>query len=303
MIPPLVLGIDLGGTQLRVALLDQHGTILRREARYTERAGGPEVIVEQINKLANAVIAGDKTRVVAVGVSAPGPLDSDQGRVIEIPTLPGWTNFPLRQVLSDEFKRPVVLENDGIAGAFGEWKFGEGRGVDNLVYVTVSTGIGGGIVADGNLLRGRRGMAGHLGHMMIDVDGPLCMCGGKGCFEVLASGSALNAAAIAGGYLDGKSVTEAARRGDARAIVILDNEADMLGYGFTSLLHLYSPQRLIVGGGVAAALDLMSVRIAAQVQHLAMRPFRSVEIVGAGLANNSSLVGAAMLALSPSDHK
>ena len=132
-----------------------------------------------------------KQRIAGVGVSAPGPLDSETGTIIAIPTLPGWEEFPLATTLAREFGLPVVVENDGIAAANGEWRFGSARELRHFVYVTVSTGIGGGVVVDGRLLHGRRGLAGHVGHMVIAPDGPLCSCGARGCFEALASGSAL----------------------------------------------------------------------------------------------------------------
>lgn len=294
----LALGIDLGGTQLRVAVVDGHGRVLRREAVRTDVNGGPLHIIAQMQRLADDLAASDWKDIAAIGVCAPGPLDSEQGQVIDIPTLPGWQNFPLRRALEEKFSRPAAIENDGIAAAYGEWKFGAGQGLDHLVYVTVSTGIGGGVVADGRLLRGRRGMAGHVGHMMIAENGPRCLCGGSGCFEVLASGSALNLAARAKGFDGAQAAVAAARGGDAVALAVLDREADVLGYGFASLLHLYSPQRMIVGGGVSQALDLMLPRIRAGIERHAMPPFRAVEIVTAALGDNAGLAGAASLALS-----
>ena len=297
MAAPLALGIDLGGTNLRVAVVDAAGTILRRNSVPTEVAGGPEAIIAQITSLARNLGGADWERVSTVGVAAPGPLDSDAGVILGIPTLPGWEDYPLHKVLVEKFQRPVVLENDGIAAAFGEWKSGAGQGFSHMVYVTVSTGIGGGVVADNRLLRGRRGMAGHVGHMLIASDGPRCACGAIGCFEAFASGTAFSAAARHAGFADAASAVAAARLSDSSAIAVVNREADLLGYGFASLLHLYAPQRLIVGGGVSEALDLMQPRIKAQLNLHAMLPFRDIEIVRAGLGDNSGLVGAAMLAM------
>ncbi len=298
---PLALAFDLGGTQLRAAVVDGQGQVKCRAAVPTDVAGGPSAIVADMLRLATEVMANDRRRIVAAGVSAPGPLDSDTGTVIDIPTLQGWANFPLKRVLGEKLAMPVVLENDGIAAAFGEWKHGAGRGLSHLVYVTVSTGIGGGVIADGRLLRGRRGMAGHIGHMMIARDGPACTCGGTGCFEALASGTAFSAAARAAGYADAKSVVEAARHGDARAGVVVAGEADLLGYGLASLHYLFSPERIVIGGGVSQALDLMAPRIREQIKRLVMAPFRDVEVVAAELGDNAGLVGVASLAASQ-DH-
>ena len=296
--PPLALGIDLGGTQLRVAAIDAMGHVARRVAVPTDVAGGPVAIVGQMLRLAEEAIGDDRQRVVAAGVSAPGPLDSETGTIIDMPTLPGWKDYPLRRVIGENLSMPVILENDGIAAAFGEWKYGAGRGLSHFVYVTVSTGIGGGVVADGRLLRGWRGMAGHVGHMMIAQDGPRCSCGGTGCFEALASGTAFNAAARAAGYGDAKAAVQAARNGDPLAGAVVAREADLLGYGFASLLCLYSPQRLIVGGGVSQALDVMAPRIHDRIRRLAMPPFCEIDIVAAELGDNAGLAGAAGLAIS-----
>ena len=252
----------------------------------------------QMERLTGEVSGSAK--IAAAGICAPGPLDSDSGTVIGISTMPGWEDVPLRDLMSKRLGLPVVLENDGIAAANGEWRFGAARNLKHLVYVTVSTGIGGGVVADGKLLRGRRGMAGHVGHMIVAPDGPMCTCGARGCFEALASGSALGAAgrlALADEKVTAAAVTAAARGGNRVALDLLDTFARRLGIGFTSLMHLYSPERLVMGGGVAHAFDLMAPRIRETVAANTMAPFRDVEIVAAALGDNAGLVGVAALAL------
>ena len=293
----LTLGIDLGGTQLRAAVINMQGEILSRAAVSTDVAGGPNAIIAQMVKLSAEVCGLYSDRIIGAGVSSPGPLDLENGRTSELPTLPGWLDFPLRETLVQKLNLPVVLENDGVAAANGEWKFGAGRGLNNLVYVTVSTGIGGGVVVDGHLMHGRRGMAGHVGHMMIDPDGPICGCGGRGCIEAIAAGPAFSANARKAGFTDGKHAVEAARNGDPRAKALVEKEAEWLGYGFVSLLHLYSPDVLIVGGGMSSALDLMMHGIRNQIDHYAMPAFRNVEVVKAALGDNAGLIGAAALAM------
>ena len=293
----LTLGIDLGGTQLRAAVIDRKGELLHRAAVATDVAGGPHVIIAQMVKLAAEVGAGFEGRISAAGVSSPGPLDLENGRTSDLPTLPGWLNFPFRDTLSEKLLLPVVLENDGVAAANGEWKFGAGRGLNNLVYVTVSTGIGGGVVVDGHLMHGRRGMAGHVGHMMVDPEGPICGCGGKGCIEGIAAGPAFAANAQKAGFKDGKHAMDAARAGDAKALALVAKQAEWLGYAFASLLHLYSPEILVVGGGMSAALDLLMQGIRNQITRYAMPAFRDVEVVPAALGDNAGLVGAAALAM------
>ncbi len=309
----LAIGIDLGGTQVRCALVNDSGRVLARAARLTDVAGGPERVIKQIHDLIAELSVGTEGPVRAVGISAPGPLDSEAGLILHIPTLPGWDNIPLRDRLAADLSLPVVLENDGIAAAFGEWQHGAGQGCRHLVYATVSTGIGGGVVVDGRLIHGRRGMAGHVGHFQIMPDGPLCSCGASGCFEALASGTALGKAGRAaaernpssalglalgeGESLGALEVVEAARQGDSVAQALLAQEAEYLGIGFSSLIHLYSPEVVIMGGGVAAAFDLLEDGIRRVIARQAMAAFRDVRLVKAGLGQNSGLVGAAKLAL------
>lgn len=297
MTEPLALGVDIGGTQLRVALVDELGQIVARAAGRTNVHGGPQANVAEIVALAASLGFSSSPRdVVAVGISAPGPLDSEIGAILDIPTLPGWNLFPLRRALGDAFGLPAWLENDGIAAAFGEWKFGAGRDCRHFVYVTVSTGIGGGVVIDGRLLHGRRGMAGHIGHISLDDQGPRCACGAIGCFEALAAGSALTNAARATGFADAAALVTAARNGDAPALELLAHEAELLGRGFATLAHVYSPERIVMGGGVAQAFDLLAPGIFGSLRRRAMAPFRDIEVVKAALGDNAGLVGAAALA-------
>jgi glucokinase len=299
----LALGIDLGGTQLRAALVSAKGEVVKRSSVATNVAGGPDAILAQMVHLATDIGSDNGTIIDTIGVSAPGPLDTDTGVVLEIATMPGWVHYPLRQKLKDALNRPIILENDAISAAFGEWKFGAGAGVKNLVYVTVSTGIGGGMIVDGHVLRGNRGMANHVGHMMIDPNGPRCGCGGIGCFEALASGTNFALAGRAKGFADGHAIVEAARKNDSGALALVAQEAEYLAYGFASLIHLYSPERLIIGGGVSNALDLMLEPIKRRVAELIMPPFRGVEISGSALGDNSGLIGAAGLALEAPVHR
>ncbi len=296
---------------MRAALVGADGTVRTRAGERTDVGGGPPGVLRQMQRLVGAVTAGQSAQTIAgIGISAPGPLDTNTGTIFTIPTLPGWDGYPLRDAAQTALGYPVVVENDGIAAAYGEWRHGAGQGLRHLVYVTVSTGIGGGVVVDGRLMHGRLGMGGHVGHFPMMLDGPPCSCGATGCFEVLAAGTALGKAGRAAARTEPESlmarlaapdaieaphVVEAARRGDAAARAIIEREAVYLGLGFTGLIQLYSPERVIMGGGVAAAFDLFAATIHAVIRSRAMPPFRSVTVVPAGLGPNSGLVGAAML--------
>ena len=315
--PTLAVGLDLGGTQVRGALVDRDGVVHARSVLATAAAAGPEVVVGQLDAVARAVCSGVAPADLAgVGVAAPGPLDAEMGVALSTPTLAGFVDLPLAAMLERRLSLPVRLENDGIAAALGEWTFGAGRGARHLVYVTVSTGIGGGVISDGRLLHGRRGMAGHVGHMTVVRDGLRCACGNAGCWEAHASGTAFtrrardavaatrdasSTLASTGREVDARDVFAAAAAGDRLAGELVAEQADLIGVGLVNLLHLYSPERIVVGGGMANAFDALLPGIAARIAASAMLPFRDVPIVRAGLGDNSGLVGAAMLVFGERD--
>ncbi len=303
------IAVDLGGTQVRAAIVDSDGRILEREQVLTDARSGPEAVVKQIDRLVKSISAkaGD-TEILGVGVSSPGPLDTEKGIALSLPTITGFSEFALGEALRSRILYPVVLENDGIAAAIGEWRFGAGVGFSNVVYVTVSTGIGGGVIVDGRVMRGRRGMAGHVGHMIVVPDGEVCGCGTKGCFEAYGAGPAFTARArkmVAGNgtstlardvnAITSHAVFSAAKAGDAQALDLVAEEAKILGMGFSSLFHLFSPDVLIMGGGLSHEFEMLAPGINAQIQLSAMPAFKSVPVVKAKLGGNSGLVGAASL--------
>jgi glucokinase len=224
-----------------------------------------------------------------IGIGSPGPLDPFAGVVISPPNLRHWHNVPLRALISQMTGLNAEINNDGNAGALGEFHFGAGCGYQNIVYVSIGTGIGGGIIINGQLLLGRRGLAAEIGHMSISENGPVCVCGNPGCWEALASGSSLTR--LAGGLV---SASDEGNR------TLLEQEARYLGIGITNLLHLFSPDCVILGGGVSRLFDQLIGTLRATVEQRAMPPFRDVPILPAKLGKNSGLVGAASLILRPS---
>lgn len=313
----VALAFDLGGTELRAALVSDEGSLLSFSVVPTHAAEGPAAVIKQIELLATAVLTQTPDLFpVGIGVGAPGPLDPEAGIVIAPPTLAGWYEVPLADILSNRFQLPVRLENDANAAALGEWRYGAGRGARSMVFVTVSTGIGGGVIADGRILHGRRGLAAEIGHMTITNEGERCFCGAIGCFEAVASGTALGRRATirtrqsdgstlrklsADADVTGRHVVEAARMGDARALEFLNAEARWLGIGFTNLLHLYSPDILVMGGGISHGFDLLQDAITATVRDRAMPAYRDVPIVPAQLGRHAGLIGAASLILRSED--
>lgn len=304
------IGIDLGGTRIRAALIADDGSVVAKATAPTPAAEGPAVVLEAVADCAFAAMGGaPQVEVRSVGLCAPGPLDADKGHALSIPTLAGFDDLPIAKLLAERIGRRVELENDGIAAAFAEWRFGAGRAVRNLVYVTLSTGIGGGVVCDGRILRGRMGMAAHVGHMTIVADGVRCACGNRGCWEAYASGTALGRRArlraamhadtslqTSGHPIDARAVFEAARAADALACELVAEEADFVGVGLVNLLHLFSPELIVIGGGVSSAFGALEQGIRKRIGTSAMPPFRDVPIVLSELGDDAGIVGVASLA-------
>lgn len=306
---PQAIAVDLGGTSLRAARIDHEGMIHDRAEVLTKSQEGPEAVLDQIATIVSTIKErATDIEILGVGVSSPGPLDTTRGVALGLPTIKGFDNYPLLATLRDRLKMPVRLENDAIAAAIGEWRHGAGLGFANLVYVTVSTGIGGGVIVDNHVLRGRQGMACHIGHMVLVPNGTRCNCGNLGCLEAYASGPAfadraklrsLNNSASSlhslGQNLKAESIFAAAKAGDRLALELVGEEINFLATGFISLAHLFSPDVIIMGGGLSNAFDLLSPEIAAYFTKFAMPAFKTIQIVRAKLAGNSGLVGAAAL--------
>ena len=310
------IAIDLGGTQLRMALVEGD-RIRERTALPSGADAGPDVIFDRIDRMIDTLCAGrNLTGIAGIGMCCAGPINTDTATATHIPTLPKLDNVRLGEELSRRTGLPARVENDGIAAALGEWRHGAGRGVRNMIYLTISTGIGGGAVVDGRLLHGHKGIAAHIGHMKMAQDGPLCACGVAGCFEALASGTALKQRAMAAmkaassPYLagitqveavDARDVFEGARAGDAHCLHLVAEEAMYLGQGITSAIHMFSPERVVLGGGVANGFALLEAGIHDVIRRDAMAPFRTVPVVAAALGGDSGLMGAAALVLDSRD--
>ena len=307
----VAIGVDLGGTHLRAVRLNEHGALLAHRKVRTAARKGPVTVIDQICALVDEVSAGVAPGSIAgMGVCVAGPVDPYEGIVLEGWTMDGWHNVPLRTLLEARTGMLVALANDGNAAALGEWRFGSGQGSRHFIYVTVSTGIGGGVIVDGRLLLGRKGMAGEIGHMIVDPNGPVCNCGAHGCWEAFASGTALTrnaqqAQATApdsllhrwaqARSLTAKEVLDAAQAGDHLAVRLAQAEGEWLGIGIVALLHLYSPERIAIGGGLSNALSRFLPQIEDAIQTRAMPPFRDVPIVQAALGDNAGAVGAGSL--------
>jgi glucokinase len=303
------IGIDLGGTQLRVACVDGGGRILALERVRSDDVEGRDALIQQMAMLVQRVRS---RQVEAIGVGIPGSINRREGLVLGIPAFPGWSGVPLAGLLQNRVQLPVYLENDANVAALGEWRSGAGMGSSDVAYVTISTGIGAGIISDGRLVRGFGGLAGEIGHTRLTDNSPPCSCGQIGCFEAVASGKALDrkvadavaqnpssilAQLAAGQAPRAEHLAEAVRRADPRAQDILDEEAVLLGIGFTNLQHLYSPERIVVGGGVSALLPLMRETIERIMKDRLLAGFTPAQLRVAELGDSAGVIGAAGLAL------
>lgn len=313
MTAPLTCGIDIGGTKMAGAVVDADGQILA-ESRVESPATDPAAMEAAAAALVAELVA--QHPVTAVGVGAAGYIASDRSTVLFAPNI-AWRNEPLGVDLARLTGLPVVVENDANAAAWGEFRYGAGRDVDDQLMVTVGTGIGGGIVTGGQLLRGAFGVAAEIGHLCLVPGGRLCGCGNNGCFEQYASGSALVRATReavaastlrardllqrAGGdpaLITGPMITDAARDGDRFAIEQLESLGEWLGHGIASLVAILDPAVVVIGGGVSAAGDLLVAPLSASFEReLAGRGYRPrAEIRLASLGNRAGVIGAADLA-------
>ncbi len=314
----LILGVDLGGTKIATVVATAQGEILSRGYSPTLAQAGPDAVISSIFTTIEETVAQDKvelSQLLGIGIAAAGIIDGDNGKVVFSPNLPGWNEVPLRDAVEQRFGVPAYLGNDANLAALGEWCFGVEKKVANLIYITVSTGIGGGIIADGKLYTGACGTAGEVGHMTIDVNGPRCNCGNIGCWESLASGTALAREAVKqinqGAYtsiiefvngdvsrIDAKIVSLAARQGDKLAKELISHLGYYFGVGLANLVNIFNPELILIGGGLAKMGDLLLEPAINVVKERAFKtPLNSVEIKPALLGDDSGVLGAVALVL------
>ena len=317
----LILGVDLGGTKIATALATAQGEILGQEYSPTPAQAGPDAVISSIFEAIEKTITLGKvelSQLLGIGIAAAGIIDCDNGKVIFSPNLPGWNEVPLRDAVEQKFSVPTYLGNDANLAALGEWRFGVKRKVANLIYITVSTGIGGGIIADGKLYTGACGTAGEVGHMTIDVNGPLCNCGNVGCWESLASGTALVRETVKqinqGAHtsivelvngdmskIDGKVVSLAAEQGDELAKKLISRLGYYFGVGLANLVNIFNPELILIGGGLAKMGDLLLKPAINVVMEKAFKTSaNSVKIKPALLGDDSGVLGAVALVLEQS---
>ncbi|MCF8108086.1 MAG: ROK family protein [Desulfohalobiaceae bacterium] len=320
---PLILGIDLGGTKILTALIDSRGKMLARDHSITPATLGPAAVIKAIWESAGRCFAQtslDDAAVDAIGIGAPGPSNPERGILFTSPNLPNWHDVPVVDIFEEEFKKKAFLINDANAAALAEFKFGAARGLRHVIYITVSTGIGGGIIIDGQLYTGAIGTAAELGHMTINDQGPRCNCGNIGCWETLASGTALAREArqkirdgaqttileqAAGDIVrvDAKAIQLAAEQGDGLAKELITQTGYYFGVGLANLLNMFNPQMIIIGGGVSNMGEMLLTPAYQTARERAYDvAYDAVQFASPKLGRNSGVLGAAAFVLDQLQH-
>jgi len=314
----LALGIDLGGTKVLTAVIDAHGGMLSRDHCVTLAARGQDAVIASLVESGRRALERanlEASDLDAAGVAAAGLCNAETGVLLTSPNLPGWQDVPLRDIIEKELGRETFLVNDANAAALAELRYGAARGARNCVYVTIGTGIGGGIIVDGEVYAGAGGTAGEVGHMSIDGSGSLCNCGGRGCWETLASGTALAREARrrikegagasildhAGGDADKVTATvvyEAAQAGDALARELIARTGYYVGVGLANLVNVLNPEVIVIGGGLASMGDMLLGPAFEEAKRRAFRQaYQAVRFARAELGQDSAVIGAAAYAL------
>jgi glucokinase len=306
------IGVDVGGTKIAAGVVTPEREILK-EVRYPTPTSSEKLVASIARAVAEV---RDGFEVGGVCLAVPGLILAQENRVVFSPNLHAIEGIPLKKEIEPRIGLPLTIENDGNAAAWGEFRFGAGREVDHLVFVTLGTGIGGGVITHGILMRGAQGSGGELGHVTVHATGPRCACGNHGCLEALASGtaigrrgrevaserpdSALGRLAVERKVL-GEDVTELAQKGDEAALSVLEETGTWLGIGLAGFVNVFNPEVVAIGGGVAKAGELILEAARREVYLRARPPSRDLaEIKVASLGPESGVLGAAALARDPS---
>jgi glucokinase len=307
-----VLAVDLGGTKIKAAIVLPDGKITHSRNYLTQAKDGCQEVINKVVFAIEETMAKSKlefTELYGLIIASAGILDIKNGIVTASPSLPGWNNVSLGNILTDILGVQINMINDASAAAVGEHCFGAGKGLKNLIYLTVSTGIGGGIIINGKLYSGIDGCAGELGHMVIEANGPQCNCGNYGCLEILASGSAIAKDAqnrIKSGAdsslnelridsISAEKIARAAKQGDKLAREVVNKAAYYLGIGISNIVNIFNPEMVIVGGGVSKMGEIFLGPARKEVEQRAFSlPAQTTSIVSSYLGDDAGIIGAAI---------
>ena len=297
-----VLALDIGGTKLAAGVVDASGRVRSFEVEPSRAAEGPDRVLPRLFELGRRVVADAGLpwdEIHAVGIGCGGPLDAERGVLIAPPHLPGWLDVALTDRAEEAFGIPAALENDATAAAAGEHRYGAGAGTRHMVYLTISTGVGGGVVIDGRLYRGTMGNGGELGHVTVDWHGRRCKgCGRLGCLEAYVSGTSIAERAREAGLdlATAEDVARAARAGEPGARAVWEETVEALACGLTSIVNLFEPELVVVGGGVSRSGEQLLGPVRESVRTSSMAPAaKGVDIVASAFGERVGVVGAAAI--------
>jgi len=311
MSQPEAIGVDLGGTKMLLGVLDGDSKTVWESREGSAGEGEGELVELLVRELAEARSA--RAGVETIGMGIPATIDHEKGVAVAAVNLP-IEDLPIRDIVRERTGLPTFVDNDANVAALAEHLFGAARGARNAVMLTIGTGIGGGLILDGEIYRGSTGAGAELGHMAIQMDGPGCQgnCPNRGCVEALASGTALGREGLAaaesapdsalgkllaaGEEIDGKAVTVAAQAGDATAIEVFDLIGSRLGVALASFANIFEPETIVIGGGVIAAGDLLLDPARRELEARALRPMNRTPVVAAELGEDAGMIGAAAMA-------
>lgn len=308
----LILAADLGGTNVRMAVVSAKGAIVHRVRRSTPDSGDKADIVNALCELAEECIGNSQSagEVTSFGVAVPAVVDCKRGAILSAPNLPQLDGFALASELADRLSIPVSLENDATAAAIGEHWLGSSTEFSNIIHVTLGTGVGGGIILNGEPLRGVDGTAGEIGHICVEPDGHPCGCGSRGCVEQYSSGSAIvrlalssldayPASKLAGrAEISSQDVFDAGIEGDPLAVEVFRTMGSYLGIALAGLVNVLNPEAIVIGGGVSNGWDLFIDSVRGEIRKRAFqRPAERVKIVRASLGDDAGTLGVAFLAI------
>ena len=310
-----VISVDMGGTNIRIGVVNQYGEVKNKRLIFTHAELGKESVVERLIELIQSTYKNgvQESEIVGLSLAVPGPYDINSGIFYNPPNLPGWDQFHFRDILEKHLHMPISIINDGNAAALGEYRYGAGKNFSNLVYLTLGTGVGSGTIINGELLLGARGFAPEFGHMTIDKNGPVCNCGNVGCLEAFASGTAISKITrekIENGnhsilnemcagqinLIDAKMVGRAAENGDSLALLIMQEAGSNLGIGLVNIIHSFDPEIIVLGGGLSESLDIMMPSIKSEISQRVMNNQKDkVKLVVSQIEGNVALLGAASI--------
>lgn len=308
----MIIGVDLGGTKIEAGLINPCYEVIAQKRCLTKSKEGSDAVIKRLCKLIDEIYWASSVDITGIGVGVAGEVPPSSGMVVGAPNL-GWINIPLREILFQRYKIPVVIDNDVNCAVMAEFKFGAGKGKRDIILIAVGTGIGGGIIINGKLLRGKDGCGGEIGHITLEKDGPRCNCGNYGCLEALASGSAIirqvkdllkkkktsiipHLVKHQRKKMDVNIIAHANELGDEVAIEVLHNAILYLGIGVANLINILNPEIIVLTGGVIQSVPSLIDQIKKVSQLKVMKAARdNVKIVASNLKGQSGLIGAGLM--------